>query len=535
MQSHIINILLGITSLITLSIAIFSFLSNKKNFLNVLLSATLLCGAGWSITILLTIMTSNLLTARLCFAFAAMMFATISLLFISFNKENFATQKSKIIISAVYLLPAVTLSVLTLSPSLFLHKVEVTSFGTLEVVNAGPLMVVFSLFVVAYTLLMIFSAFLAFRSKHEKTERLQLIYTTIGLGSAAFFSIAVNYVLPRMGLDRYNNLGPITMLFCSAFTIYAVTKHYLYDPQVIISEMWACILLLMAMVWLVASPTVFNGVMFILVAVICFRFIIAVVSEANKNMILKKQKHQLEKDKIELEKIDKLKDEFLQMATHELNTPIAVISGRFSLILDEDVGNFSTEQKEILRKINFDVERLSHLSKDILNTARIEDNRYPLYKTDFDLTSLVYEIVSGFDLKAKEKNLKIFFQPNSTELKINGDKSKIGEVVTNLLSNAVKFSQKDNSIQVKTHLENGCAVVSVNDQGIGMQKEDLAIIFNKFVQVNRFDENNPIEQQGSGLGLYIAKKIVDLHRGKIWVESEVNHGSTFYFSLPLKK
>ena len=254
-----------------------------------------------------------------------------------------------------------------------------------------------------------------------------------------------------------------------------------------------------------------------------------------KNTNLEKQAHQLEQDKKELLELDRMKDEFLQMATHELNTPITIIQGKLSMAVEEDLCHLDQKQKDFLVPVLNDTKRLAKLSKDILNTARIDQNRFQINLAETNLDELISKIVSGFEQKAKEKGNSIAYIPMNKSLpKMSIDQAKIGEVVTNLINNANKFTEKG-KIAVTSKVKDGKIVVSVSDTGVGISEEDQKHLFEKFYQAGRFDPNNPQEQQGSGLGLYISKKIIELHGGQIHLESEKGKGSTFYFELPINQ
>ena len=254
----------------------------------------------------------------------------------------------------------------------------------------------------------------------------------------------------------------------------------------------------------------------------------------NKNVNLEKQAHQLEKDKKELVNLDRMKDEFLQMATHELNTPITVIQGKLSMAIDEDMCHLDKKQMEFLQPVLVDTMRLASLSKDILNTARIDQNRMSLNATEADIDALIALIVSGFEVKTKDKDNSISYVRLSKELpKIFFDESKISEVISNLISNANKFTEHG-KITVTSKVEKDEIIVSVSDNGVGISQEDQKYLFQKFYQAGRFDPKNPQEQQGSGLGLYISRNIIQLHGGKMWLKSQKGHGSSFSFSLPLE-
>lgn len=253
-----------------------------------------------------------------------------------------------------------------------------------------------------------------------------------------------------------------------------------------------------------------------------------------KNSNLGKQARQLEKDKKELVELDRMKDEFLQMATHELNTPITVIQGQLSMAITENMCKLDEKQKKFLEPVLTNTIRLASLSKDILNVARIDQHRLAVNPAETDIDALLDQIVSGFAVKGKERGNSIgYVRPSRSLPKLTIDQSKISEVITNLINNANKFTE-NGKIIVTSKIKDDNVIVSVADNGIGVDKNDQKRLFEKFYQAGRFDPDDPQEQQGSGLGLYISNQIIKLHGGKIWLESEKGKGSTFYFSLPLE-
>lgn len=253
-----------------------------------------------------------------------------------------------------------------------------------------------------------------------------------------------------------------------------------------------------------------------------------------KNSSLEKQARQLERDKRELVELDRLKDEFLQMATHELNTPIAVIQGRLSMAIDEDMCHLNAEQKKFLEPALDDTKRLSDLSRNILSVTRIDQHRFTIDLAETDINLLIEQSISKQQAQIKERGNSIEYTcSKNIPPRLMLDQTRISEVVANLIDNANKFTDKGKII-VSLKLADEFAIVSVSDTGVGIGQDDQKRLFGKFYQAGRFDSKDPQEQQGPGLGLFISDQIIRLHGGKIWLDSEKGKGSTFYFSLPLK-
>lgn len=393
--------------------------------------------------------------------------------------------------------------------------------------TAGPafiyyLMVWFS--IVVYSVYLLFVEY--FRAtNHKKT---QLFYVLIGT-IIGYLGGATNYPL---WLDiKILPWGNILITFYTMVMAYSILKYKLLDIKIIYTEAIIIFVFFALLVDALISP---NYKIALLRMIIVLLF--SVVGQGLIKNIgeLKKANRQLEHDKKELVELDRMKDEFLQMATHELNTPITVIQGKLNMAVVEDMCKLNDDQKAFLKPVLDDTTRLAHLSKDILDTSRIDQHRMAINRSETDLDALISDTVKNFEIKAKEQGDSITYIPMSKALpKINIDQSKIGEVITNLISNAIKFTEKG-KIAVTSKIKDDEVIISVSDTGVGIDKEGQKHLFEKFYQAGRFDPENPQEQQGTGLGLYISQNIINLHGGKMWLESVKDKGSNFYFSLPLE-
>ncbi len=231
----------------------------------------------------------------------------------------------------------------------------------------------------------------------------------------------------------------------------------------------------------------------------------------------------------EMKRQENQKNDFIKMANHELKTPVTTIKGYVQL-LKKMRGD--SEDKFLVNSLNTienQVNKLTLLIGDLLDISRMESGKLPLNKREFSLLKLVTETIE--DIKASEQSHQINFELNHTaDVEVYGDKDRITQVLNNLLTNAIKYSPNAGTVNVELFVEDECAVVSVEDFGIGMDQKELKRIFERFYRVSGDDEET---FPGFGIGLFIVKDIMDRHDGKIWVESEKNKGSKFYFSLPI--
>jgi len=234
-----------------------------------------------------------------------------------------------------------------------------------------------------------------------------------------------------------------------------------------------------------------------------------------------------------LKELDKMKSDFVSNVSHELRTPLTSIKGSVDNMLDGLTGSLNEKQIRYLNRIKSNTDRLSRLINDLLDLSRIESGHVEVRPTNLPLTALAEEVAEHMKALAAEKLIRIEIPPADPKVTAWADRDKVTQVLMNLISNAVKFTPRDGKITVALE-KNGSDYIqiSVADTGPGILPEERNRIFSKFYQVANVDKQKP---KGSGLGLAISKALVEMHGGKIWMESEVGKGSTFYFTLPAQQ
>ena len=234
-----------------------------------------------------------------------------------------------------------------------------------------------------------------------------------------------------------------------------------------------------------------------------------------------------------LKELDKAKSEFMSHASHQLRAPLTALTGYLSMMISGDYGAVTSEQKEVLHDLMDSARRLIRLVNLYLNVTRIEAGRFVLDRSRVRVEELIKSEIMELAISAKKKNLTLkFIKPEKSLTPVFVDIDKVKDVVLNLIDNAIKYTQKG-KIEVGAEKVDNDIKVSVKDTGVGITPEGAASLFKKF---NRGNEVARKQAGGSGLGLFIAKKVVEMHGGKIWAESEgVGKGSTFSFTLPIKR
>ena len=234
-----------------------------------------------------------------------------------------------------------------------------------------------------------------------------------------------------------------------------------------------------------------------------------------------------------IKEVDKMKDEFISMASHELRTPVTIIKGYTQMILEESSKNGLDESaKEYLTIINSSTERLGDLIEDLLNVSRIEQGRLKIEMKDFKIISIIDSTIKEIYPQAKEKGLSLnFIFDDEVDDLINIDEDKLKQILINIIGNSIKYTEKG-SIDVKISNKNNSLILIIKDTGIGMSAKARARLFEKFYRVINNKTENIV---GTGLGLWITKQIVEAMKGTISIDSIEDVGTQVTIEFPLLK
>lgn len=231
-----------------------------------------------------------------------------------------------------------------------------------------------------------------------------------------------------------------------------------------------------------------------------------------------------------LQEADRLKSQFVTIAAHQLRTPLSGIKWALRLLLDGDLGALQSGQLDFVRKA-FDVnERMIHLVNDLLNVSRIEEGRFGYNLAAGDLVPLLRKIVEQNELRANELQLRLIFEaPQNALPPVLFDSDKLGIALSNIIDNALNYTPAGGSVRVAISEGPGYVKITVNDTGVGIPQKEMPRVFTKF-----FRGENVVRMQtdGSGLGLYITKNVIDAHNGTISISSEESKGTTVTILLP---
>lgn len=455
---------------------------------------------------------------------------------ISFPESSIAIKKGYLI-----LLVAITSAILFFIPTVYNVK-------SVNLINANKLEysfepgILYTFFSVYFVVSFVIASYILFK-KHNKAneqQKIQIRFIISGIVASSVSGSLISAVFPIMGLNSLISIGPASSLFFIALTTYAIIKHQLLNAKVIVTEAITYLVLIILSVELFFSRNTVE-VLFRLLFLVIMTYgarilLISINKEIKQKEDLQVLSKKLDEANRHLEDLDEQKDNFISMASHELNTPIAAIEGYLSMIIDEKMaGDVNPKVKAYLENIYFSSKRLAALVRDLLNVSRIESGRVHLINEEASIEDVIEKSIAEVKIKADEVGHKLTFEKPKTPLpKTWFDVSRITEVMINIIGNAIKYTDPPGKITVSAHADDGKLVVAIQDNGRGIPKGKEEAIFEKFVQVEVLKD----QVKGTGLGMFITKNLIELHKGKIWFKSsteKADHGTTFYFSLPIYK
>jgi signal transduction histidine kinase len=320
---------------------------------------------------------------------------------------------------------------------------------------------------------------------------------------------------------------------------FLIVKYKTFNIKLFATEalVWGLTLLIGSQFFFIKTPVnyVLNSITFI--GVIIFgRFLVkSVKKEIDQRERLENLRLRLEKSNLDLEiandklkDLDKLKTEFVSLASHQLRSPLTAIKGYLSMIVEGDYGDINPEAKEAISKVSQSSNNLTLVVEDLLNVSKIESGGMKYEIVKFDFGEIVISTVGDLSITAEKKGLKLVHEIKEGEKYfVDGDKDKLRQVLVNLIDNSIKYTAKG---QIVVNLENkdGKIILSIKDTGAGVEEKMKKTIFEKFSR----GDGSKLNASGSGLGLYLVKELVEAHHGRVWVESEgLGKGATFLVEL----
>jgi len=309
------------------------------------------------------------------------------------------------------------------------------------------------------------------------------------LSQLNIFTQCKRYGLPLWQCPHFLFLVMGLIIAITALISYAIATRYVADPQLVA---------LMVMI--------ITAILFIIAVIITRSF--ERLTEANR-----------------------MKSEFVSVVSHQLRSPLSNLRWAIELLMSGRLGKIEEKQTEYFKILKENSARMGELVSDLLIVSRIETAKLPLKKQEFSLEDLINNLIKEFEPFAKASNVEIKFEPEKNLPKVFSDPSQLRLVIENLLDNAIRYVREKGQVEIKLKKRDKDLYFEIKDTGVGIPREDQKYIFQKFF---RSENILRYQTQGSGLGLYISKAIVERSGGKIGFKSEEGKGSTFWFTIPIK-
>ena len=432
--------------------------------------------------------------------------------------------------------------ILLFSPSLVLISLSLTSWNIKDVVlsptspptvTPGPLYLFLFLYFLLYTCLTFSNLFKSY-SKSNQIEKLQIKYVFSGGFVSIFLGILTNLILLFFGVSEAASFGPSSIIFFLLSTSYAIFKHRLFEIKTFLVELLILIITLILFTQILITQSfggkILNTVVFLLFCIFGYQLIKATLQEIKRREQMERMAKKLEKAYKELKKLDVAKTEFVSIASHQLRTPLTAIKGYLSLIQEEAYGKFPKQMKKPIENTYVSTERLIRLVNDLLNISRIESGKVTAKVEKIYIEDIIESVINELQNLAEQKNIYIRWErPEKSSVKVLADKDQLRQVVLNLIDNAIRYTATG-GVTITTELKDKNCRVKIKDTGPGMVEEEISQLF---VSFSRGSVGRKASTEGTGLGLYIAKKFAEMQKGKVWAESlGKGKGSTFYIEIP---
>ncbi len=459
---------------------------------------------------------------------------------IVFPEEEKFIEKSKLwpILRGIIFLVAI----LTLTPFVFKEIGSVAPNGTIASVVNGPMIPLFGMTNVGLTIIGI--GFLLKKTLRPRNASGKS-YFPIGVGVLIMFALIItsNFLLPAFFSNaRYIEFGALFVFPFIALTSYAIIKNKIFNVKVVSTELFTAALLILSLLQLIQSQEVWEVIVrsgiFLSLLAVGILLIKSVLIEIQQREELQELTTQLEKANQQLTDLSRFKTQLLSLASHQVKSPLAAIKGYTTIILEGLYGPVSDKVKVVLEKVKLSTNELIKLIDTLLDLRRVEEGKMEYKFEKVPLAKIVTDAVEELRPLAMEKKLSLEFAPPGGTLLVNADAQKLKQVFQNLVDNSIKYTQAPSTssghggfvkVEMKEEPSTNSIVITVSDSGLGIPPDLIPYLFEEFVR----DERVKKEIRGTGFGLYIARKIVEAHGGKIQAQSEgEGKGSKFTVRLP---
>jgi signal transduction histidine kinase len=531
MKIDIITLIIFTSAAIEFILGAIVFFGDRKNKINQLFFTVAIITGYWIITNPLMALSPSDFWVRHSYA-VGILVAPVILVWINF----FISKRRNYYFEFFFvLLPSVFFFAVTSFSDLVIKDVQSNFVGGFD----GTFGVLFPLFAVYFIVISsnILYSITKVYVKNRGLERTQYGYIAFGLYGFGVVTTIVSFFLPLVGIDTLIPLDSPSSIFFVVAMSFAILKHQLFNIKVIATELLVFLLWIIILIRVVIADTLseslVNGGLLTLTVVVGIFLIKSVIREVSQREKIELLAGDLQKANDRLRELDRQKSEFVSFATHQLRAPLTAMKGYASLILEGDLGKLSNDLRGAITRIYDSSNTLANIVDDYLNISRIELGSMRYTFEPVDLKDLLDNEVGELKPNIEKSKLCVNFHIDKTEkYMVSADKDKFKQIIANLVDNALKYTPAGcidiSLIKIGKGTERKIQF-SVKDNGIGIAPEVMPKLFAKFSRAENGTRQNI---HGTGLGLFVAKQIIDAHHGKIWAESMgEGKGSTFFVEL----
>ncbi len=412
-----------------------------------------------------------------------------------------------------------------------LFKLGVTPKYDFFWINPGPLYVIFPIYFALHALIALIILMYQFvKNRNDLVLRCQIRNTMIA-GTMGYVGGSSNFFPQFFNVYPYGNY--LVILFI-VFMVYGVLKYKLLSGKVISTQIFSTAIILVFLFNILRATELTEWIVNLSIFALVVFFSGLTIRSVNEEVKARHEIETLAKDlelaNEHLKELDQQKSEFVSLASHQLRGPLTAVKGYASMLLDNDFGKVEGEVRDAIDKIYKSTQDLVVVVGDYLDVSRIEQGRMQYDFSEFDMKDLIATIVTELRPNIERAKLSMEFDFDTTgEFSVHADQGKIKQVIGNIIDNAIKYCPKGGIHIWLAHKTNNKVLVTISDTGVGIHPDVLPRLFEKFTRAPDASKTNIM---GTGLGLYVARKMIEAHHGRIWAESPgVGLGSSFFIEL----
>ncbi|MCF7865090.1 MAG: hypothetical protein K9M11_01105 [Candidatus Pacebacteria bacterium] len=398
-------------------------------------------------------------------------------------------------------------------------------------IDPGSYYIIFPIYFVCHALIAMSIMLYQFVINRKDSVLRGQIRNTMIAGIMGYTGGVSNFFPQFFNVYPYGNY--LVILFI-VFMVYGVLRYKLLSAKVISAQIFSTAIILVFLFNVLRSVEFKDWLINFAIFLLVLFFSVLTIRSVNEEVKSREKIEQLAKDledtNVHLQELDQQKSEFVSLASHQLRGPLTAVKGYASMLLDGDFGPTDGEVKDAISKIYASTNDLVVLVGDYLDVSRIEQGRMQYDFSTFDLRDLAGTVVTELKPNIEKAKLQLDFDYDQTgEFRVNADQGKIKQVVSNLIDNSVKYTPKGSIHIWISHSAPNKVLLSISDTGVGIHPDVLPRLFEKFTRAPDASKTNIM---GTGLGLYVAKKMIEAHHGRIWAESAgQGKGSSFFIEL----